>query len=273
MTHDVSGFAVNLYSYLFSHTAADAVRHLSDRGFTTFELMMFPGHLWYGADGAALRRDLAKAQAETGASFLTVNMPNIDVNIAACDPDMRDYSLTLLENFLRVAGELAVPRMVLGPGKPNPLFPAPKEFLMECFFAGLNRLLPVADRAGVTLCVENMPFAFLPGAEALAEALDDYGSDSIGIVYDVANAHFIGEDIAAGLARVQRRLRIVHLSDTTQSTYKHDAVGLGDVPFNTVMPNLTRTGSGGELPVLEIISSDPDAAIETSARTLAAHRH
>ena len=267
--NESSGFAVNLYSYIFSHTAADAVRHLSDQGYSGFELMMFPGHLWYGAEGAALRADLAKAQAETGARFLTSNMPNIDVNIAACDPDMRDYSLDLLGNFLDPSGELGIPRMIIGPGKPNPLFPAPRDFLTECFFRALDRLVPIAEKAGVTLLAENMPFAFLPDADALADALDSYGNDDIGIVYDVANAHFIKEDIPAGFQRVKDRLRIVHLSDTTQEVYRHDAVGLGDVDFQAAMRAMAEVRYAEE-PVLEIISTDPDAEIERSVEALAA---
>lgn len=269
MNENGTDFAVNLYSYIFSHTAGDAVRHLSDQGFSAFEVMMFPGHLWHGADQAATVKDLAKVQTETGARFLTSNMPNIDVNIAACDPDMRAYSLTLLEKFLNLSGEVGIPRMVVGPGKPNPLFPAPKEFLMDCFFAGLDRLVPVAEAANVTLVAENMPFAFLPDADGLVDALDRYGHDGIGITYDIANAHFIKEEIAAGLARVKDRLQIIHLSDTNQVTYKHDAVGLGDVPFKAVMRELAKTDLDTP-PILEIISTNPDAEIAQSARALVA---
>ena len=85
MATDGSDFAINLYSYLFSHTAPDAVRHLSDQGYSGFEFMMFPNHLWYGAEHAATAKDLLAAQAETGARFLSSNMPNIDINIAACE--------------------------------------------------------------------------------------------------------------------------------------------------------------------------------------------
>ena len=46
--------------------------------------------------------------------------------------------------------------------------------------------------------------------------------------YDIANAHFIGEDTNAGLRQVQSRLGIVHLSDTGRQAWRHDPVG--DVP-------------------------------------------
>ena len=59
MNENGTDFAVNLYSYIFSHTAADAVRHLSDRGFSAFEVMMFPRHLWHGAEQAATHQMIA----------------------------------------------------------------------------------------------------------------------------------------------------------------------------------------------------------------------
>ncbi|WP_425404391.1 sugar phosphate isomerase/epimerase family protein [Hwanghaeella sp.] len=269
MATDGSDFAINLYSYLFSHTAADAVRHLSDQGYSGFEFMMFPNHLWYGAEHAATAKDLLAAQAETGARFLSSNMPNIDINIAACDPAMRDYSLNTLTALVELSGDLGIPRMIVGPGKPNPLFPAPRDFMMDCFFKGLDRLVPVAERAGVMLLIENMPFAFLPDADGMMEALDTYGHDGIGITYDVANGHFIKEDITAGMKRVQSRLQTVHLSDTTQHVYKHDAVGLGDVDFRAAMQAMKNVGYT-EQPILEIIDRNPDPEIARSAEALAA---
>ena len=262
-------FAVNLYSYVFSQRAGDTVRRLADQGYRGFELMMFPGHLWHGKDNAAQRAELRRVQQQAGVRFLSTNMPNIDINVAAVAPEMRAYSLLLLENLIETTGELGIPGMVIGPGKANPLFPAPPAHLRDFFFAALDRLVPVAERNGVTLLLENMPFAFLPDAESIVAALDDYGHDGIGIVYDVANAHFIGEDPAEGLRRVRSRLRLVHVSDTGRQVYKHDAVGLGDVPFASVATALGEV-EYDELPVLEIISHDPDRDTGESAAKLAA---
>ena len=96
-----------------------------------------------------------------------------------------------------------------------------------------------------------------------------YGNDRIGIVYDVANAVFIKEDLAEGLRRVRDRLRLVHLSDTGLSVYRHDPVGLGVVPFSDIPPALREVGYA-ELPMLEIISQAADTEIRESADKLLA---
>jgi sugar phosphate isomerase/epimerase len=266
---DAGKFAINSYSYTIDLTARQFLDRLAERGYRAFELMIYPGHLWpkelSGGDRASLRRHIAAG----GLEVVTLNMPNIDVNIAAASEEMRGQSLDLLERTILLAGELGVPGVVIGPGKANPLFPMPRERLMGHFFRALDRLGPVAQRAGTGLLVENMSFAFLPGIGELLAALDTYGNDDLGIVYDVANGWFIREDVAEGLRQCARRLRLVHYSDTGQSVYRHDAVGLGTVPFAIVPPVLAEIGHRGR-PMLEIIAPEADRAIDDSVAKLIA---
>jgi len=196
-------------------------------------------------------------------------MPNIDMNIAGASEEMRAYTLDLLERIVILAGDLGVPGAIIGPGKSNPLYAMPHERLMGHFFRALDRLVPVAQRVGTSLYVENMPFAFLPAIDELMAALDTYGNDDLGVVYDVANAWFIKEDIGEGLRKCARRLRLVHYSDTGHGVYRHDAVGLGTVPF-AVVPHVLREIGHDRLPMLEIIAPEADQAIDDSVTRLIA---
>lgn len=262
-------FAVNSYSYTMSHAAADCISHLTERGYTDFELMMYPGHLWPADMDRTARGDLRRRIDAQGARVMTLNMPNVDLNLAAAAAEMRAYTLALLKGVIGLAGDLGVPGVVLGIGKANPLFPAPTERLRGYFYRALDELLPLAASAGTALWVENMPFSFIGDAERLAAMLDDYGSDDIGFVYDVANGHFIGEDPAQGLRRVKDRLKLIHLSDTTQRVYRHDPVGAGDLDFAALPPVLREIGYG-EPAMLEIISAEPDREIAESIEKLSA---
>ena len=262
-------FGINSYSYTIDHTAEAFLTNLAGRGYREFELMIYPGHLWPKALPAAGRASLRKHAERLGARIVTLNMPNIDVNIAAASEDMRALSLDHLERIIALAGDLGVPGVVVGPGKANPLFPMPREQLTGHFFRALERLVPLARKAGTRVLVENMPFAFLPGIVELMAALDRFGSDEIGVVYDVANGYFIKENLADGLRAAKPRLALVHLSDTGQAVYRHDAVGLGTVPFEVVPPALAAIGHT-KLPMLEIIAAEADTQIEASARKLLA---
>ncbi len=137
----------------------------------------------------AALRNLCEARLR----LVAVNMPNVDINVAAAAEEMRAYTLDLLIKFVRCAGELGAGGIIVGPGKPNPLFPMPRDRMISYFYRALDTLAPLARQVGTRLFVENMPFAFLPDAESLMKVVDGYGDDSIRVIYDVANAHFIGE--------------------------------------------------------------------------------
>lgn len=268
MNRNAPSFGCNTYSYTISHTAEACLTHLSGLGFSEFELMMYPGHLWPQDIDSRQRSELRRLIETRGLTVTTLNMPNIDMNIAGASAEMRGYTLGLLRQIVELAGDLGVPGVVIGPGKSNPLFPAPRERLMGHFFAALDALVPVAEKAGTQLWLENMPFAFIPDIDGMMRALDEYGNASIGIVYDVANSHFTKEDIGEALRRCRSRLKLVHLSDTNQQVYRHDAVGLGDVPFALVPAVLKEIGYT-RVSMLEIIAANPDAGILASCDTLA----
>ena len=263
-----ANFGCNTYSYMRSQAAERCLINLSELGFREFELMVHPGHLWPAELSGEQRAGLRRLMEERDLQLVSLNMPNIDINVAGAAAEMRAYSLNLITEIVRLAGELGAEGVVIGPGKANPLFPAEAHELVGHFYAALDRLCPVAKAAGMALWVENMPFAFLPAIGPLMEAIERYGNDAVRIVYDIPNAYFIGEDFAAGLVRCRDRLALVHLSDTGRQAYRHDPVGEGTVPFEQVPQALAAVGYEGR-PMLEIVSRDPDRDIIASADKLA----
>jgi L-ribulose-5-phosphate 3-epimerase len=262
-------FACNTYSYTVTHDASSCLRHLAALGFSEIELMMYPGHLWPPDADAASRKELRRTIEALGLRLVSLNMPNIDMNVAGASAEMRRYTVHLLRGIIGMAGDLGVPGIVIGPGKANPLMAAPKERLLGHLFAALDELAPQAAKAGTALWVENIPFAMLPGLDEIVAVLDRYGCDDIGIVYDVANGHFIDENIGEALRRCGKRLKLVHLSDTNQQHYRHDPIERGTVPFADIPAMLAAVGHT-QRPVLEIISADADRDIVDGADKLAA---
>jgi L-ribulose-5-phosphate 3-epimerase len=188
--------------------------------------------------------------------------------VAAAAREMREHTLGLNAAFLRLAGELGAAGFILGPGKANPLFPAPREQLLGYFYEALDRLSPIAREAGVSILVENMPFCFIADAQGIMDELDRRGDPKIGVVYDVANAHFIGEDPRAGLRIVRDRLKLVHYSDTTRAVYRHDPIGVGDTPFDGI-PDVLAELQFSEMPMLEVIAQgDADSQLSDSVARL-----
>jgi L-ribulose-5-phosphate 3-epimerase len=265
----MSAFACNTYSYMRSHTAEACLGHLADLGFRNFELMMHPGHAWPAEMDSAARLALRRAIDARGLRLVSLNMPNIDLNIAGASHEMRSYTLRILRGVVQMAEDLGAPGIVMVPGKHNPLFPDDTENLARRFYHALALLGPLARRAGVGLWIENVPFAFEATTRGLMDLLERYGDETLGITFDVANAHFIGEDIGEALACCAPRLKLVHLSDTSREIYRHDPVGNGTVPFPELPTALARIGHR-QAPVLEVISRDPDRDILASRDRLIA---
>jgi sugar phosphate isomerase/epimerase len=261
-------FALNTYSYTLRGPLGTQLPAFAESGFREVELMMYPGHLWPQDMSSTQIRDLSRQLSALELQVRTINQPNIDINVAAANEAMRHHSLQVLRSAVSLAGELQAEGVVIGPGKANPLLPAPREQLMGHCFRALDELLPHAEACGTRLLMENMPFAFLPDADGMVDALERYGDASIEVVYDVANAHFIGEDLDAGFARVASRLHTIHLSDTFRSLYRHDPVGRGDVDFAAALA-AARASRHQRRPVLEIISTQPEGDIDASVRVLA----
>jgi L-ribulose-5-phosphate 3-epimerase len=262
-------YIVNTYSFTLNYSVERCLEELAEEGFTAFELMAYPGHLWPGELGKADRERLRARFTQNSLRLCSLNQPNVDINLAAATAEMRDYSLSVVCGLVELAGDLGVEAVQIGPGKVNPLLPTPRAEVTTRFYRALDVLIPAADRAGTRILVENMPFAFLPGCEELVAAIEAYDSDKVGLTYDIANGAFIGEPLLPALQRCHHLLQMVHVSDTGRAVYRHDPIGCGEIDFAAARADLAAIGWSGR-PVLEIIGDpeDPIAAVVDGARQL-----
>jgi sugar phosphate isomerase/epimerase len=264
-----SPFAVNTYSYVWRYTARECLEHLADLGFTRFEILVNPPHLWPSTLERAERDAVAHLLATRGLRITSLNPPSLDLNLVAPAAEMRRYTIDHYRDVIRLAGEWGAPWVIVMPGKTHPLLPAPRERVLDWCRSALDELLALAEPLGVALLLENIPAAFLPRAQDLVGFLDDYGHPGLGIVYDVANGVFVGEAPDEGILACRPHLRLVHLSDTGTERWAHGPVGSGVVPFAAAAAALAEIGYANPS-VLEIISLEPERDIPESAGKLRA---
>lgn len=254
-------YVINTYAYTLTHTAEQCLTELSDAGFDTFEVMMYPGHVWPPALDQGGRKALKQFLRERSLTVRSLNQPNIDINLAAATDEMWAYSVSILRQIVELAADLEATDVIVGPGKVNPLMPAPQERVIGRFYKSLDVLAPLAKSLGVRLLVENMPFAFLPAIDRMMEVVEEYGAEEIGVIYDIANAAFIRENFRHGLERCGSRLKMIHLSDTGTDAYKHDPIGRGTIDFRAAADDALAIG-WADRPVLEIIGVSPNPTEE-----------
>lgn len=267
----MSGLALgaNTFSYIYRRSMLDCVLHLATMGYREFEILVSQPHFWPTSFSSAERRSIPAQLADQGAHITSVNIPGIDNNIVSSTREMREFTITVLSNLIDLCGEWEIPFCILVPGRTMPLWPIPRGQLTEWFVEGMNTLADRASDLGVTMLIENVPNTWIPRAEDVMQALDALGRSDVGVIYDVANAPFAGEDPCHGVRVVKDRLRLVHLSDTRSNAWRHDPVGMGDVAFAQFNRILREIGYDG-LSMLELVTEDPDFHFIDSHRKLVA---
>ena len=259
---------VNTMSFMWRASAREALETLARAGYRCFELMAQRPHLdpmMERAEALALARHLRDA----GLTVESVNLPSLDQNLASASPQMRDYSVRLFERLIGIAEIIGARAVIVVTGRVNPLIPPPRGDLEGWFGDGFERVLRAAQASGVRLLLENIPMGVYPRAADLAAFAQRIDSPTVGICYDIANAHFIGEDPAGGLDQVRARLGMVHLSDTGRTAWRHDPVGQGTCDFAAFGAGLRRIGYAGTS-MLEIVADPPVEHIVDSHRRVAA---
>ena len=259
-------YAVNTYSFTQTHRARDCLEQLADRGYRRFEIMLVPGHFWPSLDGDAGRRQIESLVGRRSLEIVSLNQPNLDVNLASLVPEMRQHSCAVVASAIELAAAWNAKGVVVNPGKSNPVFPAATEILADCFRRSLEVLIPVARRAGVQLVVKNHPLSYLYRANELRQFFDAFGWEQVGIGYDFANGHFAGE-AAEEVVQLRDHLSFMYVADTTLDTFRHAQIGTGTVPFEVIAKMLRD--SGMHLPtILEIVAESAQVAIDASVRHL-----
>jgi sugar phosphate isomerase/epimerase len=247
----------------------ESLRRLGSLGFSEFEVLVAQPHFWAADMNGADRRDMPRTLADEGLHIASVNLPGIDNNLVSSTREMRAFTIDTISGLINLCGDWKIGQCVIVPGRTMPLWPIPREQLTEWFVEGMNVLADRATAQGVTLLIENVPNTWIPHATDIVEALAALGREDVGVIYDVANAPFAGEDPNEGVRIVRDYLRLAHVSDTPTAAWRHDPVGTGDVDFVAFNMTLRDIGYQG-ITMLELITPDPDRHFAESAARLAA---
>lgn len=269
-TRTAAAFAVNTYPFAARLPLEPCLNHLADQGYRTFEVMLISGHYWPSLDeGGRERQRIAALLAARGLRILTLNQPNLDINLASAVPEMRAYTCNVVIEAMRLGADWGAKGVVVNPGKANPMLPADEGALRDHFRRSLDVLVPASRDTGVEILVKNHPLSFLYTVPDLLGFFDVYGWDQIAIGYDVANGAFGREEPHTALTALGARLRLVYAADTPLDTFRHLTVGKGTVPFGKISETLRAIGYAGAT-VLEILDGDADHSLAASVRALTA---
>ncbi|NQX13040.1 sugar phosphate isomerase/epimerase [Microbacteriaceae bacterium VKM Ac-2855] len=243
---------INTFSYLWSKTATDAITELVDNGYTTFEVPVSSPHCWPD-DISASERSAFRAKLDGyGATIRSLNAGGYDVNLASPAAKMREKSIEHINTVIELAADWNVREIVISPGTRRPMISPTLEQVNGWLSESLDTLIPLAKKAGTRLLFEQTPYCFAPTIGDLATIVRTVDDESLKIVYDVANAAYIGEDPVAALRDYHELIPLVHISDTGTDTWGHDPIGTGVIDWRGLGDAVGET-LGVDDVVLEVI--------------------
>jgi sugar phosphate isomerase/epimerase len=248
---------INTFSYLWKSTAVEAMMELVGNGYTVFEVPVSSPHCWPDEMSPAMRKDARKRLQDHAASVRSLNAGGYDINLASPGANMRRKSTDHIKDVMDLAHDWGVNDVVISPGTRRPMVSPPLPQTLGWLHESLNVLLQHANKAGVRLLIENTPYCFRSTMSELVGVVNEVGNDNLKIVYDVANAAFIGEDPVASVLSAHSKIGLLHLSDTGLSEWGHDPIGTGVIDWKSLGEAVETTNSLDNV-VLEIIrENDP----------------
>ncbi|MFK0004868.1 sugar phosphate isomerase/epimerase family protein [Paenarthrobacter sp. NPDC090522] len=246
---------INTFSYLWSATAIDAIAELVENGYKTFEVPVSSPHCWPDEISAPERTAIHARLNEYGANIRSLNAGGYDINLASPGASMRRKSIEHITSVIDLAEAWGVSEVVISPGTRRPMISPALDKVHGWMHESLESLIPLAKQAGTRLLFENTPYCFTPTIHDLAGVVSTINDDSVKIVYDVANAAYIGEDPVEALLTHHESIGLVHISDTGTDTWGHDPIGTGVIDWNGLGKAVKET-CGVSNVVLEIIREE-----------------
>jgi sugar phosphate isomerase/epimerase len=178
---------------------------------------------------------------------ISVHAPISDINLASHNQNIRRSSLEEVKKSMDLAVEWNAEVVVVHPGSMPIMGRKIKQKILQFNFESLQTCSSHAQDCGIAMCVENMPdidgllYQDLHELDSLVRDVDAY------MTLDVGHAHNNG--FSAEEMLKYSRIKHLHLSDNDGSFDQHNALGDGNVNFQSLLKTLKRIKYDGVLVV------------------------
>ncbi|MGQ9650774.1 MAG: sugar phosphate isomerase/epimerase family protein [Phycisphaerae bacterium] len=254
-------------------TIDEALRVAKETGFAGLELCI-------GTDGVLTT---ATSQAECEAIRKKIDASGLVVETLASgmcwgfnptsnDPSVRQKSIQLHCDALQRAAWLGCKAMLYVPGVvKSPICPdiVRYDLAVERAREGVKKLLDVAEKVDVDLCVENVWNGLFYSPLEFIQFIDSFGSRRLGVYFDVGNGMGYHQHPPHWIELFGKRIKRVHIKDFNLNfgwlgAYSFCDLGAGQVPWAEVMDALRSVGYNATL-VAEMMPWDPGILARASA--------
>ena len=201
-----------LFGHLYRASRAEALRQIAEAGYELVELTATPPFVDLSEVGRPERLRIKQELKSYQLSCVSVNP--VELNPISVNRDLSEACHRQYRAALELASELEAQSVVMITGRRSPLIPGPESELRDLLSGQLDRLVGVAERLGVSLTLEPVPYGFLQTAAEVAAYIQETRSGDLGITFDCANSFFAGADLAAEVRAAGELVKLVHISDS-----------------------------------------------------------
>ena len=123
------------------------------------------------------------------------------------------------------------------------------EIAIEINVKFIKKLLPLAHKYNVTLCLENLPFPDFASCsiDKTIEIVDLVNDERLGICLDTGHANCFQDDIYTDVIKIGKRLKTLHVHDNLSHLRMdlHMVPFTGNLDFKKLMQGLKQIGFAG----------------------------
>jgi len=189
---------------------------------------------------------------------LTVHSPLSDINLASHNQLIRNSSITAVKRSMDRAVEWNADLVVVHPGSMPIMGKKIADSILKYNLESLVECADYAQDLGIYMCVENMPviegllYQDLNELNSLLEEIEVY------MTLDVGHAHNSGFSSAQMFD--YSLIKHVHLSDNDGTFDQHNALGTGNIDFNSIFKNMAEAQYDG---IVMVEVKDPRDVIQS----------
>lgn len=193
------------------------------------------------------------------------------------DPKVREKAQTLLTKSIKQTAALGADTFLIVPGHGKD---GTAEEVRKRAFDAISQAIPLADQHGVHILIENVWNSFLydheggqnQSAQPLADFVDSFGTETVGVQYDLGN-HWKYGDVAQWVTTLGKRIQKLDIKGFSREKGGFTQITEGDIDWDSVRDALVGIGfqgwlaaevGGGDEAKLKKIAQQMEDALECS---------
>jgi len=232
---------------------AEAMKEAKELGFDAIELAVAGTGVLTNRATQAQCEDITATAQKIGIEIASLaSGENWTCSPTANDEKIRNKSIDFNRKALQIAKWLGTDAYLFVPGAVDVFFlpdaeVIPYDVCYQRASEAVRKILPAAEKAGVTICIENVWNKFLLSPLEMRDFIDSFGSKMVGAYFDVGNVLLTGYP-EQWIRILGKRIKRVHVKDFNRSAGTAEGfVDLleGDVDFQTVKKALADIGYDG----------------------------